>query len=283
MLNALTFDVEDYFQVEAFRGLVRPDDWTRYPSRVAANTHRLLDLLETREVRATFFVLGWVAERDPALVRAIHARGHEVACHSHAHLPIHTLSRAAFVEDTRRARAAIEDAIGARIDGYRAPTFSIVRSTLWALEILAEQGFTYDSSVFPIRHDRYGIPDAPRFPYRIPFGGAAEIAEFPMTTFAVAGQNVPIAGGGYFRLAPYSFIRHALRSVNEQARPAIVYLHPWELDPDQPRLPVGALTRFRHYVNLDRARAKLERLLGDFRFAPAADVLAGCGLLAVPR
>ena len=283
MRNALTFDVEDYYQVEAFRSLVHRDDWGRYPSRVSDNTRRILEVLDEHEVRATFFVLGWVAERDPGLIRTIHALGHEIACHSYAHLPVHELSRTAFTEDTRRAKKVIEDAIGEAIVGYRAPTFSIVASSLWALEVLAEEGFTYDSSIFPIHHDRYGIPDAPRFPHRIT-AGSAELAEFPITTVTLARQNLPITGGGYFRLAPYALIRRALRIVNERdAQPGIVYLHPWEIDPHQPRMSVGRATRFRHYVNLGRTEGKLQRLLSDFEFAPAVDVLAERGLLGAVR
>jgi polysaccharide deacetylase family protein (PEP-CTERM system associated) len=282
--NALSFDVEDYYQVEAFRPFVRPDDWGRYPSRVAGNTHRLLEVLEAHDVHATFFVLGWVADRDPGLVRAIHAAGHEVACHSYAHVPIHRLSPAEFAEDTRRAKDTIEDAIGARIEGYRAPTFSVMRPSLWALDVLVEQGFTYDSSIFPIHHDRYGIPDAPRFPHRIPVGATAELTEFPITTVVMGGQNVPVGGGGYFRVAPYGLLRRGLRRVNRLERqPVIIYLHPWELDPDQPEMPVGWVTKLRHYARLGATVAKLEQLLSDFAFAPVNEVLADRGLLAVAR
>jgi len=277
MLNALTFDVEEYFHVENLAGLVRPDEWSRLPSRVEASTRRLLDLLDARRVSATFFVLGWVAERRPALVREVRARGHEIGCHSHAHRPVHALRRPEFRADVRRARQAIEDAAGAPVLGYRAPTFSIVRSSLWALEILAEEGFRYDSSIFPIHHDRYGIPGAARFPYQVPVAGGA-LVEFPITTLRLGGARVPFSGGGYFRLLPYPAVRAALGVVNRRERmPAIVYLHPWELDPDQPRLPVAGLARLRHYVNLHRTAAKLDRLLGDFAFAPAARVLAGLG------
>ncbi|HXG02819.1 MAG TPA: XrtA system polysaccharide deacetylase [Candidatus Binatia bacterium] len=282
MLNALTVDVEEYFQVEAFRGRVPERDWTHLPSRVAASTRRLLDLFDRHQVRATFFVVGWVARRHPDLVREIAARGHEVGCHSDAHRPIYALGPDGFRRDLRAARAALEDAAGTAVAGYRAPTCSVVRTTWWALDILVEEGFRYDSSVFPIHHDRYGIPDAPRFPYRVRLDSGAEIVEFPMSTFRVAGQNLPFAGGGYFRLLPYPLVRRAIGHLNRrEERPAMVYVHPWEVDPEQPRLPAGPLTRFRHYVNLDRTEAKLDRLLADFAFAPAARVLAALGFAEV--
>jgi polysaccharide deacetylase family protein (PEP-CTERM system associated) len=275
--NALTFDVEDYFHVEAAVGPVSQRDWSRYPPRVEANTGRILDLLEARGVAATFFVLGWVAEHHPKLVREIAARGHEVACHSYAHRPVSSLSRTEFREDLRRAKAVIEDLTGEALHGYRAPTFSVVRSSLWALDILAEEGFEYDSSIFPIHHDRYGIPEATRFPHHVQLAAGAGILEFPMTTLLVAGQRLPFCGGGYFRLAPYGLVRAAIRHVNGRERqPAIVYLHPWEFDPGQPRLPLRGLNRFRQYVNLSGTARKLERLLDDFAFSTARDVLQQC-------
>jgi polysaccharide deacetylase family protein (PEP-CTERM system associated) len=231
-------------------------------------------------VTATFFVLGWVAERDAGLVRLIQAAGHEIACHGYAHRLIYGMSREAFRADVRRAKDAIADAVGAPVLGYRAPTFSVVRETLWALDVLGEEGFRYDSSIFPIHHDRYGMPAAPRFPHRVPLTGGAELVEFPITTLAVAGQRLPFSGGGYFRLLPYAVVRAALRRVNRRERmPAIVYLHPWELDPAQPRLPIRGLSRTRHYVNLGRTARKLDRLLADFEFAPAARVLDEAGLV----
>ena len=284
MLNALTFDIEEYFQVEAFKTVVGFADWDGFPSRVSLQTHRLLDLLESRSITATFFVLGWVAERQSALLQEIHGRGHEVACHGQAHQVISAMTPDEVRADVRRAKQTIEDAIGAPIFGYRAPTFSVVRQTLWALDILAEEGFTYDSSIFPIHHDRYGIPDAYRFPHQIQLNGGGHIVEFPMTTVAFAGQRLPLCGGGYFRLLPYAAIRTGLRHLNRhEKQPAIVYIHPWEIDPDQPRLPVRGLNRFRHYVNLRRTAGKLERLLDDFSFGPARDVLNAYDLMVVPR
>lgn len=280
MRNALSFDVEDYFHAHAFAGIVRFEEWPSLESRVVTNTRRLLDLLEEYQVAATFFVLGWVAERHPALVREIHERGHEMGCHGYAHRLVYQMTPRQFFEDTTRARQAIEDATGAPLLGYRAPTFSIVRESLWALDILEGMGFGYDSSIFPIVHDRYGIPDAPRFPYRVQLPSGGHMAEFPLTTFTVLGQRLPVAGGGYFRLAPYALVKAALRHVNHaEGQPVIVYLHPWELDPDQPRLPVGPLTRFRHYVNLDTTHQKLRRLLVDFQFAPIGQILRRAGLI----
>ena len=284
MLNALTFDLEEYFQVEAFKADVGFADWDGFPSRVTAQTHRLLDLLDSRNVTGTFFVVGWVAERQPALLRHIHERGHEVACHGQAHQMISAMTPDEVRADVRQAKQTIEDAIGAPIFGYRAPTFSVVRQTLWALDILAEEGFTYDSSIFPIHHNRYGIPDAYRFPHEIPLTGGGSIVEFPMTTVAFAGQRFPFAGGGYFRLLPYAAIRAGLRYLNlHEMQPAIFYIHPWEIDPDQPRLSVSGLNRFRHYVNLRHTAGKLARLLDDFSFGPVRDVLGAYDLAVVPR
>jgi polysaccharide deacetylase family protein (PEP-CTERM system associated) len=279
----LTFDLEEYFHAEVFSGLVRPGDWHEFPSRVGDVTRTLLDLLGAHGVSATFFVLGWVAEREPRLIREIRARGHELGCHGYAHRLIYAMNRDDFQSDVRRAKEAIEDAAGVPVFGYRAPTFSVVRRSFWALEVLAEEGFRYDSSIFPIHHDRYGIPDAPRFPHRIALPNGGDIVEFPISTLALAGQHWPFSGGGYFRVVPYQVIRSALRRVNQRERePGMVYLHPWEMDPDQPRLPVHGLSRFRHYVNLRRTRGKLCRLLADFRFGPAGQVLQECGFAEVP-
>jgi polysaccharide deacetylase family protein (PEP-CTERM system associated) len=282
MRNALTVDLEEYFHVEAARGLVDRAEWTTLPSRVVASTRRLLDLFEARGVSATFFVVGWVAERHPALIRQVHERGHELGCHGYAHRTIYSMGREEFRDDLRRARRAIEDAAGVAVIGYRAPTCSVVADTLWALDILVEEGFRYDSSIFPIHHDRYGIPSAPRFPYRIPLAAGADIVEFPMSTVRVAAQNLPFAGGGYFRLAPYALIRAGIRWVNRhEDRPVMVYLHPWEIDPEQPRMPLRGLTGFRHYVGLAHTARKLDRLLSDFTFGPAAAVLRDQGMIEV--
>jgi polysaccharide deacetylase family protein (PEP-CTERM system associated) len=275
MRNALTFDVEDYFHVESAALVVRRTDWPTYAPRVEVNTRLILDLLDVAAVKATFFVLGWVAERNPRLVREINDRGHEVACHSFAHRLVYTMTPDDFRSDVRRAKGTIEDAAGVRVVGYRAPTFSIVDGSLWALNVLAEEGFQYDSSVFPIRHDRYGMPRAPRFPHAVRLAGGRTLAEFPMTTVEIAGNRLPFSGGGYFRLLPYRVIRRGIRRVNTRERqPAIVYLHPWEFDPGQPRLGMRGVSRFRHYVNIRSTQSKLRRLLTDFEFGPARDVLS---------
>jgi polysaccharide deacetylase family protein (PEP-CTERM system associated) len=280
MVNALTFDVEEYFHAEVFAGVVRPEEWPALEGRVVGATERILGLLEEVRTLATFFVLGWVAERHPKLVRAIQAQGHEVACHGYSHQMVTRLTRAEFAEDVRRAKVAVEDAAGTKVIGYRAPTFSVVRETLWSLEVLAAGGFLYDSSIFPIVHDRYGIPGGPRFPHRLTVGHGMAITEFPLSTVAWLGWRLPVAGGGYFRLLPYAATRWALRHLNEQERqPAIVYLHPWEIDPTQPRLAIGRGAQFRHSVNTRSTESKLRRLVHDFRFAPVQDVLAGAGVM----
>lgn len=279
MLNALTVDVEDYFQVSAFDGIVPRSQWDGLERRVAANTRRLLDLFEAAGVRATFFVLGWVSEREPELVRAIAGRGHEIASHGYGHRLLYEQNARTFAEDLRRARQSIEDASGRAVLGYRAPSFSITPASQWALDVLAEQGYAYDASVYPIRHDRYGLPGAARHPY-VEHRAGRRLVEAPGTTVQVGRLVLPAAGGGYFRLYPYALTRWAIRRVNARDRqPAIVYIHPWEVDPNQPRVRVGLATRLRHYVNLRRTEPRLRQLLKDFRFAPLADVLRGLGLL----
>jgi polysaccharide deacetylase family protein (PEP-CTERM system associated) len=285
MINALTFDIEEYFHAEVFAGVVRPEEWPTLESRVVGATEHLLDLLDEARSRATFFVLGWVAERQPRLVRTIAARGHEIACHGYGHQMITRQSRAQFEGDVRRAKAAVEEAAGVAVIGYRAPTFSVVRETLWSLEVLVETGFRYDSSIFPIVHDRYGIPNAPRFPHRVAAGPGMAIAEFPLSTVAGFRWRFPVAGGGYFRLWPYAVTGWALRHLNtREGQPAMVYLHPWEIDAGQPRLAIGRRAHFRHSVNTGVSTVtKLRRLLRDFRFAPVRDVLAGTGVLTSGR
>ena len=271
--NALSVDVEDYFQVEAFASAIRREDWGSFPCRVEANTDRAMRVFEEAGVRATFFVLGWVGERFPALVRRIVDGGHELASHGSMHQPVFNLSPEAFRRDVRQCRQRLEDIAGAPVRGYRAPSFSIGRDTPWAFEVLAEEGFVYSSSVFPIRHDVYGWPEAPRLPFR-PHRGA--ILEIPMSTVRLFGQNLPCSGGGYFRLLPYAWSRWALRRRNTaEAQPAVFYLHPWELDPAQPRI-AGApwRSRARHYTNLRRTEPRLRKLLREFRWAPIASVFA---------
>jgi polysaccharide deacetylase family protein (PEP-CTERM system associated) len=272
--NAFSVDVEDYFHVEALSSVVDRASWTSREYRAEASTNRLLQLLADEHVRATFFVLGWVARQSPQLVRAIHAAGHEVACHGLTHQMVTKQTPEQFRSETRESKSLLEDTTGAAIRGYRAATYSITRESLWALNILAELGFTYDSSIFPIRHDLYGIPDAPRFSYR-PEG--LQLVEVPVTTVEILGQRLPCGGGGYFRLLPYALFRGALRRVNEKDRQAAVfYCHPWEVDPGQPR--VGGLSlksRFRHYTNLSKMEGRLRRLLRDFRWGRMDEVFVG--------
>jgi polysaccharide deacetylase family protein (PEP-CTERM system associated) len=273
LLNALTVDVEDYFHVSAFQASVQRSEWASYESRVCRNTERLLHIFEQAGVHATFFVLGWVAERFPQLVRDIARAGHELASHSHEHQLVYDLSPDAFRADLRQARDVIENAAGARVCGYRAPSFSITSDSLWALDVLVEEGYLYDASIYPIRHDRYGIPDAPRHIHRLQRPGGS-LWEIPGGTIRRAGVNLPVGGGGYFRLLPYTVTRAALHSLNNVERqPAMVYLHPWEIDPGQPRIPASLTSRFRHYSNLSQTEKRLRRLLSDFRFGPIAEVL----------
>ena len=275
ILNAITVDVEDYFHVQAFAGIVDNRDWNLYPSRVERNTLRLLEMFARRHVRATFFVLGWVAERYPSLVQQICKAGHRVGCHSYAHRAIYEGNQIEFRNDLRRARHALEDVTGAAVTSYRAPSYSITARTLWALEILGEEGFEYDSSIFPIVHDHYGIPEAPRFPYVRHLLSGRQIKEFPPSTVRILGSNIPVAGGGYLRLFPYKVTAWAIRHLNKaEQQPAMVYLHPWELDPDQPRISGSWLSRFRHYQNLDSTETKCLKLLDEFLWAPMEEVLA---------
>lgn len=265
ILNALTVDVEDYYHVSAFDGLIRRADWDALESRVVASTLRLLDALARASVRATFFVLGWVAERYPRLVRTIESAGHEIGCHSYWHNLIYRQGPAEFRRDLRRARDVLQQTLGQAVVAYRAPCFSITRRSLWALDVLIEEGFVLDSSIFPTFHDRYGMVRASRQPHWIE-RPAGRIGEFPLAVYPLGGYPLPIGGGGYFRLYPYMFTRFGLRAINARGRPFAVYLHPWELDPEQPRLAPGCLNAFRHYVNLHRTEARLERLLADFSF-----------------
>ncbi|MGE0258274.1 MAG: XrtA system polysaccharide deacetylase [Alphaproteobacteria bacterium] len=262
--NALTVDVEDYFQVEAFAGVIDRRDWEILPRRVARNTNRLLDILDEAGVSATFFTLGWVAERHPELVRRIVADGHELASHGSDHYRADQQTPEQFRGDVRRSKELLEDIGGAAVAGYRAPTFSVGVKSRWAHRVLAEEGFRYSSSVYPIAHDLYGAPAAPRRPF-CPLPGFIEI---PLTTVRVLGRNFPTAGGGYFRLLPYRVTRSALRKAENELRTSCVfYLHPWEIDPGQPRQVQAPLrSRLRHYLNLGRTEDRLRRLLRDFRW-----------------
>jgi peptidoglycan/xylan/chitin deacetylase (PgdA/CDA1 family) len=325
MLNILTIDVEDYYHVSAFESEVRRKDWDKHESRVVDNTRRLLAILKSFDVNATFFILGWVAEQHPEIVRDIAFDGHEIACHGYAHRLIYGQSKEAFREDLVKSKTILEEIInqfrlpthpcpsrggdsdffvgltppasGSRdraipkvtfplsqrglgdfkptrhfrlpkVLGYRAASCSITKQSLWALDILAEEGFQYDSSVYPIRHDRYGIPNSERFPWVISCDNGSNLWEFPLSTLRIMRTNIPIAGGGYFRLFPYEFTRWAIRKLNQDGHPAIVYLHPWEIDPSQPRLKGSVISRFRQYNNLDKTEKRLKALLRDFDFVP---------------
>ncbi len=276
MRNVLSVDVEDYFHPSETQLAVGSADWERMPSRVEGSTRRVLELLERHHTKATFFVLGWVAERNPKLIRAIRESGHEVACHSYSHQLIYELTPEQFRQDTLRANAAIEDACGESPRVYRAPSYSITANSLWALEILAELGFTHDSSIYPVRHDRYGIPGFGRHAQHIETASGA-ILEVPPATVALArGNYTPVGGGGYLRLLPYRYTAAGIRRINRaDGQPACVYLHPWEFDPEQPRLISGAIGRWRSYIGLRGMEKKVGRLLRDFQFDTLSSVYPG--------
>jgi polysaccharide deacetylase family protein (PEP-CTERM system associated) len=273
MLNALSVDVEDWFQVGAFERTIAREDWAGLTHRVERNTDAVLALFEDAGVKATFFTLGWVAERYPSLMRRIVEAGHEIASHGYDHARVFTFDGAGFRADLRKARAILEDTSGQAVIGYRAPSFSIDRRTPWAHEVLAEEGYVYSSSVAPIRHDHYGWPESPRFAWK-PVAGSP-LVELPVTTAKLAGRTLAAGGGGFFRLLPYGFSRWAIRQVNgREERPAIIYFHPWEIDPDQPRVPGAPLrSRVRHYSNLSVMADKLRRLTRDFQWT-RVDALA---------
>jgi polysaccharide deacetylase family protein (PEP-CTERM system associated) len=274
VLNVLSVDVEEYFHAEIFQISARRHRAGGFESRVEASVDLLLRLLAGHGARGTFFTLGEVAATHPSVVRRIAALGHEVACHGHRHECVHRMTPAQFRDDIQQARRRLEDLAGAPVIGYRAPNFSIGAAQTWAYQILMEEGFRYDSSTHPIVHDRYGRPAAPRFPYGVFRTGMSWLTEFPIGTARVCGVNLPIGGGGYFRLAPYALTRRGIRYVNTcERQPVMFYLHPWELDPDQPRVPMSRHHRFRHYVGLERTAAKLSQLLAEFRFGTAREVL----------
>jgi polysaccharide deacetylase family protein (PEP-CTERM system associated) len=274
-LNALTVDLEEYFQVSNFEKLIDRSAWDTLPSRVIESTHRLLDLFDETESRATFFALGWIAERNPKLLREIADRGHEIACHGYAHELVYQIGPDRFRSDLRRARVAIEDAAGCAVRGYRAPSYSITAASLWALPILVEEGFDFDSSIFPVRHPRYGIPDFARWPVRLELRGGASIREFPLTTLSLGPFNLPLAGGAYLRFLPPALFRWGFARLETADRPTVLYVHPWEIDPDQPRQSVSRRVRVNHYHNLDATEARLGGLLERFEFNSMGDVLDG--------
>ena len=274
MLNAFTIDLEEYFQVSKFESVLPRERWDELPSRVRSNTLRILELLEEHDCRATFFTVGWVAERYPDLIREIARAGHELACHSYWHRRVSDLTPKEFREDIRRNKAVLEDATGVSVRAFRAPTYSIIKSSQWAWDVLIEEGFEVDSSVFPIRHSRYGNPDAERFFHKIERAGGCLI-EFPLSTVRIAGNNVPIVSGGYLRFFPYAFTHFAIERLNKMERkPAVIAFHPWELDPHHPIPRVSLLKRMRHKINIDTTEKKLRRLLGDFQFGTMQEVLA---------
>ena len=279
-VNALTVDVEDWYHVAAFADRIDPEGWDRFAPRVDRNTRRLLEIFAAQGVKATFFVLGWVAERQRDLIRDIDRAGHEVACHGWSHQLVYGQERQTFRAETRRSKALLEDLTGKPVPGYRAASYSITAASLWALDELAEAGFRYDSSIFPVRHDRYGIPDGERWPHTLTTPSGAQLVEFPLSTARLAGVNLPVAGGGYFRIYPYGLTRAGLQSVNREGGPFIFYMHPWEIDPQQPRMQASLRSRFRHYTGLAGCEAKLQRLLRDFRFDTCRSVLEARGLLA---
>lgn len=276
----MTVDVEDYFQVSAFSQSIALKDWDSLEYRAEVNTEKLLRIFDEFDVKATFFVLGWIAQRSPELIRSIQVAGHEVACHGLNHQLVYRQTLADFTEETRRSKLLLEDITGEAVRGYRAASWSITSRSLWALDVLIDLGFEYDSSVFPIRHDRYGIPGASPWPGMIESPDGRSIVEFPPSTVPVMGTRLPVAGGGYFRLLPYKVTQMGLRRVNRDFnRPFIFYLHPWEIDPNQPRIEASWLSRFRHYTNLARTETRLRRMLSEFRFTTVSNVLTNIHLL----
>lgn len=264
--NVLTIDVEDYFHVAALSKSITSSDWDSQDCRVENNTYHLLDLFEQYSATVTFFVLGWVAERYPHLVKEIDKRGHEVASHGYGHQLIYSQTPEEFKQETISSKQLLEDLTGKVVNGYRAASYSITKKSLWALDILAEAGFTYDSSIFPVYHDNYGIPDSPRFPHVLKSPKGHSLVEYPLSTYRFLGQSIPVAGGGYFRLYPYWLSRLFYKSLNKKNNPFVFYVHPWEIDPDQPRVKASWFSEFRHYNNLDICEARLRKLLTEFKF-----------------
>lgn len=278
-MAALSVDVEDYFQVEALRSFCPRERWHEFEDRTVASTERVLDVLEAHEARATFFVLAWSAEKHPGLVRRIAQRGHEIASHGYAHELVTRQSPDEFRSDVRKARRLLQDQSGQAVLGYRAPSYTIVAGTRWALDILAEEGHGYDSSIFPIKRLRYGIPGAPRWPHEVRLSSGRSLVEYPLPTVKLAGINVPATGGAYLRLLPQSFQTWALRNLIREGRPFVVNVHPWELDPEQPRFPVGARTKWTHYHNLKNTKNRLSVFLSLTKFRSQLDILQDLGLM----
>ncbi|MDH5570123.1 MAG: DUF3473 domain-containing protein [Gammaproteobacteria bacterium] len=275
--NAFTIDVEDYFQVSAFENDIKRSEWDSIESRVVNNTQCILRMLDKHNIKATFFILGWVAERNKQLVMDISSEGHEIASHGYSHKLIYNQSKSEFRDETLKAKHLLEDIIQKPVNGYRAASYSITKDSLWALDILANAGFKYDSSIYPVVHDRYGIPDAQEMPYVINNSNGQGLIEFPLSVYKIINYNLPVSGGGYFRLYPYFFTKYALASINECDKPFVFYLHPWEVDPGQPRIATNLISRFRHYNNLDRCEERLNKLLNDFNFTTMINVLKNQG------
>jgi len=274
-IHAMTIDVEDYFHVAALSGVVKPSQWDQQPSRVVENTQKILNLFNNKNIRGTFFILGWVAERYPDLVKEIAAGGHEIASHGYSHQLIYSQSQAVFREETHRSKEILENLIQTPVEGYRAASYSITKKSLWALDILVELGFKWDSSIFPIYHDNYGIPDTPSEPYIIKSRSGGQLTEFPITAAKQLGLSIPAAGGGYFRQFPYPVFKYLFWSASQKNQvPKIFYLHPWEVDPDQPRFTEASwFSRFRHYTNLHKCESRLIKLIEDFDFGTLSESL----------
>jgi polysaccharide deacetylase family protein (PEP-CTERM system associated) len=280
MKNVLTIDVEDYFHVSALAKQISVNDWDSISPRVKVNTLNLLDDFDTYSSKATFFVLGWVAERFPELVREIDQRGHEVASHGYSHQLIYNQNKKTFKDETIKAKSILEDIIGKEVKGYRAASYSITEKSLWALDILADAGFKYDSSIYPVHHDLYGINRSPPDPHVLKTPSGKTLVEYPPTTFKLMSYSLPVAGGGYFRLYPYWLTRYFYTSLNKQSKSFAFYLHPWEIDPNQPRVKTSLFSTFRHYNNLNKCRDRLIQLLKDFDFINMDQMLELNGLYA---
>jgi polysaccharide deacetylase family protein (PEP-CTERM system associated) len=282
VVHALSFDVEEHFQVAAFWSTMRRNHWDDYESRVERNVERILSILSLHEIRATFFVLGWIAQKHRGLVKAIARSGHEIASHGFGHELITSQTPNLFREDIRNSKDLLEDIIGGPIHGYRAPSFTITTETQWALPILVEEGYVYDSSIFPIQHDRYGMPGANPWCHRLATI-AGPLWEVPPSTVKVGPVRLPVAGGGYFRLYPYRILRNLLKRTAAEGHPLIMYLHPWELDPDQPRMEGSSMSMFRHYLNLQKTEARLHQLVTDFKFTSIREAVDAVGMVCASK
>lgn len=278
--NAISIDVEDYFQVAALSESIDVSQWDSISPRVEENTHKILDLFDKYDVKATHFILGWVAERFPDLVKEIARRGHEIASHGYSHQLIYSQSQQTFKQETIKSKKILEDLIGDEVIGYRAASYSVTRKSLWALDILVEAGFKYDSSIFPVRHDRYGIQGSPEEPHILETPNGHRLIEYPLSTYRIFGQALPIAGGGYFRLYPLWLSRYFYNQINRNNKSFVFYLHPWEVDPGQPRVKVSWFSKFRHYNNLDKCEARLSTLLDEFCFTTMKSKIESFGLFS---